>query len=78
MDENEKTNFMANYLTETWSELVEYLLQHPEKLAASQFNYWQSYLNLYNEFSNHSHLSNEMKTALDKRFQHEDWQNNLI
>lgn len=75
MDKDDRTRFIAQYLMETWKELSDYLLQHPEKLVTSQFHYWQDYFNLYYEFSNHS--KNPYSMSIDKRFQHQDWQNNL-
>lgn len=74
----EKTHFIANYLTQTWQELAEYLLQHPDKLTMSQVSYWQSYYNLWQEFYDKNHLSKTHDALHDKRFQHADWQKNLI
>lgn len=74
MPEREKADFMATYLAQTWNELAEYMITHPEKLAKAQLDYWQSYFKLYNEFANHK----QPEMPIDKRFQHEGWQNNLI
>lgn len=78
MEKHVDTNFTAHYLIEAWSELAEYLLQHPEKLVSSQLKYWQSYLNLCQELSNNTEPSKDNDVYFDKRFQYIDWQNNLI
>src|SRR5262249_36345226 len=58
-------------LIETWNELAKYLVQNPEKLINSQLNYWKDYQTLYQQSS-----QNEEET-FDKRFKHEEWQNNI-
>lgn len=78
MEKNEQTHFIVNYLTETWSDLVEYILRHPEKIAMGQINYWQTYMNLCQEFSGEQKTSDSSSVNCDKRFQHTEWQNNLI
>lgn len=78
MEMNADANFTTNFLIETWAELTEYLLQHPENLANSQLSYWQSYLSLCQQLSNDSELKKENKDHFDRRFQHGDWQKNLI
>src|SRR3990167_2526241 len=68
------SHFTSQYLIETWSELVDYLLQHPENIMGSQLNYYQSYLKLCHELNG----ENELFESLDKRFRDESWKKNLI
>lgn len=72
MEQNEYIHLTVSHLIETWSELAKRLLQHPEKLAQNQTDYWQHYLQMCQD------LSPSSTTASDKRFQYDEWQKNLI
>lgn len=78
MEKQDETQFIVSYLVQTWRELAEYLLANPEKLTSVQLNYWQSYFNLCHEFSNLKMPNESITDYIDKRFQHKDWQDNLI
>lgn len=49
MEEHAKSRFVADYLVQNLNELSEYLLQHPEKLVMSQFDFFKAYINLYSQ-----------------------------
>lgn len=78
MAQEDKASFIAEYLAQTWHDLAQYLLQHPEKLASSQVAYWQSYVNLCQSLSSGKNEIEIMNDIFDKRFQHQDWQKNLV
>jgi polyhydroxyalkanoate synthase len=59
-------------LLETWTEITQRLLLHPEQFTTSQTIYWQDYLKLY---ENIPHPTNPF---FDKRFRHPDWQENYV
>ena len=67
-------HFTSQYLIETWSELVDYLIEHPDKLMGSQLSDWQPYADLYQELAKHSPLQEKS----DKRFRDDYWQRNVI
>lgn len=69
------TQFTSRYLVETWSELAEFLSQHPDKLMGSQLSYWQSYIKLCQDLTNNDVLQNENN---DNRFHDENWKKNLV
>lgn len=66
------TQFSQQYLIEIWSELIEFLMQHPDKLMENQLSSWQSHSKLYQEFMHDS------EETSDKRFRDEIWRKNLI
>ena len=74
MEEN-ADHFTSRYLAETWVELVEFLLQHPDTLIRSQLSYREAYFKLYQELIGKEALPNE---NFDKRFRDEEWNKSLL
>lgn len=73
---NEHVLFMTSYLLQTWQELADYLVQHPEKLARSQLDYWEAWQTMCGDYAAKQGRTDEQSS--DKRFQHSDWQNHLM
>jgi polyhydroxyalkanoate synthase len=67
----EATQLLMGNLIDTWGKLTQSLIQHPDALMKSQLNYWQDYQQL---FQNTAQTGSGFN---DKRFNHEEWQNNL-
>ncbi len=71
MDKSEEINLVVNHLIESWGELTQCLMQHPEMLVNSQLSYWNDFQSLYQDLS-------QVQSDSDKRFKHTEWQSNLL
>ncbi len=75
MGKTDYAQLTVHQLIDTWNELSNCISKHPEKLIEIQTNYWQDYINLFQDIgSNESQNNND---NVDKRFNYKDWQENI-
>ncbi len=70
------------HIGETFLEMTQQMLAHPEKLANAQMALWQDYLKLWQHAAERMSGAESDPVAVpeasDKRFRHEDWSNNQL
>ncbi len=70
--EGKPIDFMIHHLIDAWNDTSKLILNNPTKVFNNQTQYFHDYLNIW------QNSPTEHPNTFDKRFQHADWQDNVV